>query len=218
VLNIVAGFDHPNRGQVFHDGKPITRPDPQRAMIFQDVQGSLFSWLTVRQNVEFGPRMQGQETAARAEIVHKYLALVGLTDFANYFPHQLSGGMKQRVQIARALANNPEVLLMDEPFGALDAQTRSTLQGELERIWRETAKTVLFVTHDIGESIRLANRIVVLSKGPRSHVLDIISVDLPRPRDPGTGAFAEIYRQVEVLLHSSGTPQKTLDRSDGKRG
>ena len=172
-------------------------------MIFQDVQGSLFSWLSVRQNVEFGPRMQGVEASERAEIACKYIELVGLTDFAEYYPYQLSGGMKQRVQIARALANNPDVLLMDEPFGALDAQTRGTLQGELERIWIETKKTVLFVTHDISESIRLANRIVIFSKGPKAHVLETISVDMPRPRALGSTPFSVIYRQVGSLLHSS---------------
>lgn len=208
VLNIVAGFDSPTHGQVLHDGHPIVKPDPQRAMIFQDVQGSLFSWLTVRQNVEFGPRMQGCDGSKRSAISDKYLALVGLSDFADYFPHQLSGGMKQRVQIARALATDPEVLLMDEPFGALDAQTRSGLQSELERIWSETTKTVLFVTHDIGESVRLADRIVVLCMGPRSHVLDIIPIDLPRPRDPGTAAFAEFYRQAEVLLQAATVPRR----------
>jgi NitT/TauT family transport system ATP-binding protein len=202
VLNIVAGFDFPTQGEVLHDGRRITLPEPRRAMIFQDVQGSLFGWLTIRQNVEFGPRMRGVAEPERTQIVDRYIKLVGLADHADYFPHQLSGGMKQRVQIARALANSPEVLLMDEPFGALDAQTRSTLQGELERIWRETKKTVLFITHDIGESIRLADRIVILSKGPRSHVSAIIKVDLPRPRAPGDGDFAGIYRQVEGLLHS----------------
>jgi NitT/TauT family transport system ATP-binding protein len=205
VLNMVAGFDFPTGGEIFHDGQRVTRPSPRRAMIFQDVQGSLFSWLSVRQNVEFGPRMQGVDASERVDLVGKYIELVGLTDFAQYYPYQLSGGMKQRVQIARALANNPDVLLMDEPFGALDAQTRGALQGELERIWNETKKTVLFVTHDISESVRLADRIVVFSKGPRASVLDTIAVDMPRPRELGSAPFTRIYRQVESLLHSSIT-------------
>jgi NitT/TauT family transport system ATP-binding protein len=202
LLNMVAGFDAPSGGKILHRGNTVTRPEPTRAMIFQNVQGSLFSWLNVQQNVEFGPRMRGIGARERRDIASAYISLVGLADFADSFPHQLSGGQKQRVQIARALANEPEVLLMDEPFGALDAQTRSSLQAELERIWRETRKTVLFITHDIAESIRLADRIIVPSKGPGAHVIADLPVDVPRPRAEGSSAFANIYRDVESLLHS----------------
>ena len=177
VLNMIAGFIPHSGGEILLNGKAINGPGPERGVVFQSF--ALFPWKTVLDNVGFGPKMRGVPKAERDKIAHEYLALAGLTHAANRYPNELSGGMQQRVGVVRALANNPAVLLMDEPFASVDAQTRMTLQEELTRIWQERRPTVIFITHDVPEAVFLANRVVVLSKG---RVLDQIKIDLPRPR------------------------------------
>lgn len=177
ILNMIAGFIPYSGGEILLNGKAIDGPGPDRGVVFQSF--ALFPWKTVLDNVGFGPKMRGIPKAERDKIAHEYLALAGLTHAANRYPNELSGGMQQRVGVVRALANNPAVLLMDEPFAAVDAQTRMTLQEELTRIWQERRPTVIFITHDVPEAVFLANRVVVLSKG---RVLDQVKIDLPRPR------------------------------------
>jgi len=201
LLNLIAGFEKPTRGQVLVAGKEVGRPDASRTVVFQDSQGSLFPWMTAQENVEFGLKMEGMPRAERQERARKYLGLVHLDQFATKCPFELSGGMKQRVQIARALATNPEVLLMDEPFGALDALTRGSLQEELEKVWLETKKTIVFVTHDILEAVRLADRLVVMTGGTNGNTMHSIPVKLPRPRDVLFEEAAKLARQVQELLH-----------------
>ena len=177
ILNMVAGFIPYSGGEILLNGKAVSGPGPERGVVFQSF--ALFPWKTVLDNVGFGPKMRGVPKAERDKIAHEYLALAGLSHAANRYPNELSGGMQQRVGVVRALANNPEVLLMDEPFASVDAQTRMTLQEELTRIWQERRPTVIFITHDVAEAVFLANRVVVLSKG---RVLDQVEVALPRPR------------------------------------
>lgn len=179
LLRIVAGLDQPTSGEVLLEGKTIKSPDPERGMVFQEY--SLFPWRTIIDNIAFGLEMKGESKEKRHRIALKYLKLIGLEAFERSYPYELSGGMRQRVAIARALANDPKVLLMDEPFGSVDAQTRNFLQGELLRIWCETRKTVLFITHSIDEAVYLADRVVVLSARP-GQIREIIEVDLERPR------------------------------------
>ena len=179
LLRIVAGLDKPTSGEVLLEGKVIKSPDPERGMVFQEY--SLFPWRTIIDNIAFGLEMKGVPKDERRKIALKYLKLVGLEAFGHSYPYELSGGMRQRVAIARALANDPKVLLMDEPFGSVDAQTRNLLQGELLRIWGETRKTVLFITHSIDEAVYLADRVVVLSARP-GEIREIIRIDLERPR------------------------------------
>lgn len=204
ILNAVAGFVPAARGQVLVDGRPVTGPDVSRGMVFQSSE-ALFDWLRVRENVEFGPRMRGVDRPRRRELVDYYVQLVGLAFAADKFPRELSGGMKQRVQIARVLANEPAVVLMDEPFGALDAQTREVMQHELERIWLETRPTIVFVTHDIGEAILLGDRIVTMTAGPAGRIKAEYRVDAPRPRDETAPEAIALQRRlredigVEVL-------------------
>jgi len=201
LLNMIAGFEPVSLGRILHGNDPITKPDARRTMVFQDVQGSLFPWLTAQENVEFGLKMSGLNKRVRSEIARHYLELVGLQDAAQKMPFELSGGMKQRVQIARALTIDPQILLMDEPFGALDAQSRGILQAELEKIWLETHKTIVFVTHDVTEAVRLADRIVVFSSGPSAEVVETIAVTLDRPRLPTSVEVARLAQRVESLLH-----------------
>ena len=179
LLNIVAGFQSATSGQILQNGRKITKPDPSRTVVFQDY--ALFGWMTVQQNVEFGLKAKGMPKAQRAELARSLIATVQLSGFEDKFPHQMSGGMKQRAAIARALAPDPDILLMDEPFGALDAQTRVLLQEEIARISSETKKTVIFVTHGIDEAIFLADRVVVMSPRP-GRVREEVLVPLPRPR------------------------------------
>ena len=179
ILNLAAGFARPSSGRVTCDGKDVGSPGPDRAVVFQDA--ALFPWLTLRDNVEFPLKLQGLGSAARLRRSEELLRLVHLWRFRDRYPHELSGGMRQRGAIARALATDPAVLLMDEPFAALDAQTREILQGELERIWGATRKTVIFVTHNVREAVRLADRVVLLATRP-GRVLHEELVDLPRPR------------------------------------
>jgi NitT/TauT family transport system ATP-binding protein len=195
LLNSVAGYVKPNSGEVRVDGEAVIKPGPDRGMVFQ--QYSLFPWKTVKDNVAFGPKMAGQSGASAESVANTFLEMVGLSRFANRYPAELSGGMQQRVGIARALANYPRVLLMDEPFGALDAQTRLMMQESLLNIWNEFGTTVLFITHDIDEAIFLADRVLIMSASPGRIIADF-KVDLPRPRVPevtAEPAFAELKRQ-----------------------
>ncbi len=198
LLNSVAGYVAPTSGQVLVDGVPVTEPGPDRGMVFQ--QYSLFPWKTVRENVAFGPRILGRAEAE--SIANTMIAMVGLTKFANRYPAELSGGMQQRVGIARALATYPNVLLMDEPFGALDSQTRHMMQESLLDIWSEFGITVLFVTHDIDEAVFLGDRVLVMSASPGRIIADIL-VDLPRPRSfevVSDEAFLRLRRQCHEQI------------------
>ncbi len=177
ILNIVAGFIPSSDGEILIDGRAIKGPGADRGVVFQSF--ALFPWKTVLANVGFGLKMRGIDKAERDRIAREYLDLVGLGHAADRYPNELSGGMQQRVGVVRALANNPDVLLMDEPFASVDAQTRMTLQEELTRIWEERRPTIVFVTHDVSEAVFLADRVVVLSRG---HVLEELEIDLPRPR------------------------------------
>jgi len=177
LLNVIAGFLPESGGSIRVDGRPISGPGPDRGVVFQSF--ALFPWKTVLDNVGFGPKMRGVGREARDAIAMEYLQLAGLAHAAERYPAELSGGMQQRVGVVRALANEPDVLLMDEPFASVDAQTRLTLQEELIRIWLDRRTTVLFITHDVPEAVFLANRVVVLSKG---RVMDEIAVDLQHPR------------------------------------
>jgi ABC-type nitrate/sulfonate/bicarbonate transport system ATPase subunit len=179
LLRLVAGLDMPTTGRIVLDGQPVHHPGPDRGMVFQSY--TLFPWLTIAENVAFGLREKGVPVRERVEIVRQWLERVGLTSFAHHYPKQLSGGMQQRTAIARALANNPAILLLDEPFGALDNQTRALMQELLLGIWERERKTVLFVTHDIEEAIFLASRVVVMTARPGRIKADI-RVDLAYPR------------------------------------
>ncbi len=197
LLRMIAGFEKPSEGSLLMWGKPVTAPGPDRGMVFQDY--GLFPWLTVAQNVGFGPAATGQSRSQVAETSRRFVDMVGLTRFADAYPHQLSGGMKQRVAIARVLANDAEVALMDEPFGALDAMTRENLQSELLGIWQESRLTVIFVTHAIEEAILLADRVIVMSAGPGRIVADE-KITLDRPRDPTSPEFNALRRRLSAML------------------
>ena len=183
LLNIIAGLDTPTSGAVYIDGKKIEGTGTERGVVFQ--QYALFPWLTVLKNVMFGLKLQGKSDAEAKEIAMIYIKMVQLEDFVNHYPKELSGGMKQRVAIARAYAVKPEVLLMDEPFGALDAQTRTQLQTELLKTWESERKTCFFITHDVDEAIILAQRVIVMSARP-GRIKDIVDIDIPYPRDQET--------------------------------
>lgn len=199
LLGSVAGYVPPTTGRVLLDGEVVKGPGPDRGMVFQ--QYSLFPWKTVRENVAFGPRILGRYDPTPEAIADTLLEMVGLTKFAHRYPKQLSGGMQQRVGIARALANYPRVLLMDEPFGALDSQTRHMMQESLLKIWAEFGITVLFVTHDIDEAVFLGDRVLVMSAGPGRIIADI-AIDLPRPRDPDL-AVDERFIQLRRHCHET---------------
>lgn len=199
LLNILAGFERPTSGQVLMNGVPIAGPGPERGVVFQDY--ALFPWLTVRENVEFGLRNQGLPASARRARASELIQLVRLEGFADHFPMALSGGMKQRVAIARVLANNPKTLLMDEPFGALDALTRMTLQKQLLEIWQAHQKTVLFITHSVEEALYLADRVVLLSARP-ARILEIIEVKERRPRDLTSPDLLRMRRAALALLEA----------------
>jgi NitT/TauT family transport system ATP-binding protein len=193
ILNLVAGLARPTSGRVLRWEAPIAGPGPDRALVFQDA--ALFPWLTLRDNVEFPLKLQGLGSRVRAERSEELLRLVHLWSFAHRYPHELSGGMRQRGAIARALATDPAVLLMDEPFAALDAQTREILQGEVERIWSATGKTIVFVTHNVREAVRLADRIVLMGTRP-GRILHEERVDLPRPRSAGDPAVSALASAI----------------------
>jgi NitT/TauT family transport system ATP-binding protein len=190
ILNLIAGLMKPTAGRVLDGVREVTGPAPDRAVVFQDA--ALFPWLTLRGNIEFPLKIQGMGEKARARASERLLRLVHLWRFRDSFPHELSGGMRQRGAIARALATDPAILLMDEPFAALDAQTREILQGEVERIWQLERKTVVFVTHNVREAVRLADRVILMGTRP-GRILSEVPIDLPRPRaanDPRVGALA----------------------------
>lgn len=196
LLNIIAGFIEKTEGDVLIGNKKVDKPGRERAMVFQHPDASLFSWLNVKENVEFGLKMKKISREERSNISSKYIDLVGLTGHEKKFPHELSGGMKQRVQLARVLANDPQILLMDEPFGALDAQTRRIMQKELVRIWLETKKTVVFVTHDIQEALILGQKIGIMSKSPSASIYKIYDVNFPYPRNVTSSKFNDQYRNL----------------------
>ncbi|HEX5393034.1 MAG TPA: ABC transporter ATP-binding protein [Rhodocyclaceae bacterium] len=201
LIRTLAGLEQHSAGEVLLDGKPVTGPGRDRGMVFQGY--SLFPWLTVKRNVMFGPEMSGHTRSVAENRASQWLDLVGLTKFADAYPHQLSGGMRQRVAIARALVNEPRILLMDEPFGALDAQTRSKMQSHLLDIWRNLDITVLFITHDLDEAIYLADRILVLKAHP-GEVQEVIEVPVPRPRSPkqfGSPEFLATRARLDALIH-----------------
>ena len=201
LIRILAGLEQASEGEVKLDGKVVSDPGPERGMVFQGY--TLFPWLTVKQNVMFGLRESGYNKGTAESEARQWIELIGLSRFENSYPHQLSGGMKQRVAIARALANKPKVLLMDEPFGALDAQTRSKMQAYLMEIWKNIDITVFFITHDLDEAIYLADRILVLKANP-GEVQEIIEVPVPQPRNPDqflSPEFLATKKRLEALIH-----------------
>jgi NitT/TauT family transport system ATP-binding protein len=199
LLNIVGGFLKPSSGEVLVEGKPVTGPDPKRIFVFQE--NGVFPWLNVEENVGFG--LLRKTEAERRQIVGRYIEMVGLTGFDKSYPRELSGGMRQRVEIARALASSPDIIYMDEPFGALDFITRLKMRADLVRIWREEKKTILFVTHDIEEAVQLADTVLVMSKRPATVSLRQ-TIDLPRPRDLDSPGYLEardrIFREMGMSL------------------
>jgi NitT/TauT family transport system ATP-binding protein len=194
LLNIVAGFLHHTRGQVTVEGQPVQGPDRRRIFVFQE--NGIFPWLTVRDNICFGLR---PDDPRRDDTFRHYVDMVGLKGFENAYPRELSGGMRQRVEIARALASNPEIIYMDEPFGALDFLTRLKMRSDLIRIWQEERKTILFVTHDIEEAVQLADRVIVMSKRPAS-VQEVVRVELPRPRDLDSPEYLAIRDRIFACM------------------
>ena len=201
LIRILAGLETPSSGRMLLDGKEVHGPGPDRGMVFQGY--TLFPWLTVKKNVMFGLEQAGHSKQVAEEDARQWIDLVGLTSFVDSYPHQLSGGMKQRVAIARALANQPRILLMDEPFGALDAQTRAKMQSYLMDIWQNIDITILFITHDLDEAIYLADRILVLKAHP-GEVQELIEVPVPQPRSPDqllSPEFLATKKRLEELIH-----------------
>jgi len=208
LVRILAGLETASSGEVLVGGEPVSGPGPDRGMVFQGY--TLFPWLTVKENVMFGPKMAGTPDFAAEREARQWIEMVGLSKFENAYPHQLSGGMKQRVAIARALANQPRVLFMDEPFGALDAQTRCQMQEYLLEIWKNVDITVVFITHDLDEAVFLADRILVLDPNP-GRVREFVEVPVPRPRAPSQlfePPFMAIRKHVDGLIHPPGSEKK----------
>jgi NitT/TauT family transport system ATP-binding protein len=199
VLKMLAGFEAPTSGEILMDGRPVTGASRDRGVVFQG-DDSLYGWLTAVENVEFGLRMRRVPRRERRDRAMRYLDLVGLTGQEQKYPAELSGGMKQRIQIARVLANEPAMLLMDEPFAALDAQTRTLMQQELSHIWKTTRTTVLFITHDIDEAVTLGTRIGVMRAGPRSQVKGVVEVALNGARSRTDDVFMHYYRLVYDMI------------------
>lgn len=197
LLNLAAGLDNATAGRTCVAGKEVTGPGLDRGVVFQEF--ALFPWLTTLDNVAFGLQSKGVGKAERRAIAQKYVDLVGLSGFETYYIHRLSGGMRQRVGLARALAVEPAALLMDEPFGALDAQTRETMQAALSEIWERTKKTILFVTHDIREAVYLSDRVIVLSGRPATVSLEL-TIDLDRPRNRHDAKFQKFEHELEVAI------------------
>ncbi|MGC2713730.1 MAG: ABC transporter ATP-binding protein [Pseudolabrys sp.] len=216
LIRILAGLEQHSSGEVLLDGKPVSEPGSDRGMVFQGY--TLFPWLTVRKNVMFGLEINGKDRYEAERQAMQWLQLVGLEKFAECHPHQLSGGMKQRVAIVRALANQPRILLMDEPFGALDAQTRARMQAHLMEIWRKIDITIVFITHDLDEAIFLSDRILVLSAHP-GEVQELIEVPVPYPRNPGqfiTPEFLATRARLEELIHKGAAHDADEDEGTYK--
>jgi len=206
LIRIVAGLETLTSGKLLVDGKPVDGPGSDRGMVFQGY--TLFPWLTVKRNVMFGLQVAGESSTIAESEARQWIELVGLSKFEHSYPHELSGGMKQRVAIARALANKPRILLMDEPYGALDPTTRCKMQSYLMQIWRQVDVTILFVTHDLDEAVLLADRIIVLGTNP-SRILEIIEVPVPRPRSVAqmlTPEFLATKHRIEELIHGTEEP------------
>jgi sulfonate transport system ATP-binding protein len=204
LLHLLAGLDRPTTGEVMVDGAPVAGPGTDRILLFQEL--GLFPWLTVRQNVEFGMKMSGVPKQERAERSRFFLRMVHLSHFEDHYIHQLSGGMKQRVALARSLVLMPKILLMDEPFAALDAQTRDLLHDELERVWKETAPTIVFVTHNVREAVRLGDRVLLMSFRP-GRIKKEFEIDLPRPRHVEDSDVAQLSKEI------LGQLREEIDRS-----
>ena len=208
ILNLIAGFETATDGTIRIEGEnsagnwtmPIDGPETDRTVIFQDASAALFPWLNVEENILFGPKLARAQPSDYHDKLKSYLRMIGLTQHAKKFPFELSGGMKQRVQIARALIVEPEILLMDEPFAALDAITKREMQRELARIWQETHKTIIYVTHDIIEALLLGTRVAVMTTGPGARIKQEILVDLPSPRSSNTIEFVNFARTLEVMI------------------
>lgn len=215
LLNILAGFLELTEGEALLYGKPIKGPGQERGVIFQNADAAIFPWMTVYKNVEYGLKMQHVDKKARSEIVEKSIRLVGLSGHEKKHPAELSGGMKQRVQIARSIASNPDILIMDEPFGALDAQTRRKLQDELIEIWRKTKKTILFVTHDLQEAVYLGQQISIFSAAPDANIVNRVSVPFDYPRDLSSPELSEFTRIVHQSLEKAINfhQDKNIDKS-----
>jgi NitT/TauT family transport system ATP-binding protein len=198
LLSMIAGFIEKTSGDLAVDQEEVNKPGRNRGVVFQQADAALFPWLTVKENVEFGLKMKKTPKDIRNETSAQYINLVGLNGHEKKFPRELSGGMKQRVQLARVLANDPDILLMDEPFGALDAMTRRTMQTELVRIWKETNKTVIFVTHDIQEALLLGQRVGVMSVGPSSKIETIYDIPMQYPRSFTDKEFNLFYQSIQA--------------------
>jgi NitT/TauT family transport system ATP-binding protein len=211
LLRMIAGFEDITEGTITVETSPVSGPGPDRGVVFQDY--GLFPWLTIEENIAYGPKEAGYPRAQVKKLVEKYIDLVGLRLFAKKFPHELSGGMQQRVAIARVLANTPSVMLMDEPFGALDALTREQLQNQLSKIQKELGITVLFVTHSIEEAVYLADRVVVMGDGAASGVAGSIhsieTIAIERPRENTTVEFNSYRKSISELIHGTNLPEKS---------
>ncbi|MEE3191222.1 MAG: ABC transporter ATP-binding protein [Pseudomonadota bacterium] len=211
LIRILAGLEQASSGQVLLNGEAVTEPGPERGMVFQGY--TLFPWLTVKKNIMFGLLESGYDKGTAESEAREWINLIGLTKFENSYPHQLSGGMKQRVAIARALANRPKVLLMDEPFGALDAQTRAKMQAYLLEIWKNIDITVFFITHDLDEAVYLADRILVLKANP-GEVQEVVEVPVPQPRSPDqfmNPEFLATKQHIEELIHPPSEQEEDDD-------
>src|SRR5580693_8670661 len=209
-IRIAAGLEDSSGGEILIDGHPVSGPGPDRGMVFQGY--TLFPWRTVKQNVMFGLKMRGQDRSTADAEARQWLDMVGLSKFEGAYPHELSGGMKQRVAIARALANEPRILLMDEPFGALDALTRCKMQSYLMQIWKKVELTVLFITHDLEEACFLADRIIVMGANP-GRVLEVIENPMPRPRTTEqliSPEFLALKHRLDELIHSPSETEEKL--------
>ena len=217
VLRMIAGFLPPSAGEVMVRGSRVKGPGMDRAVVFQG-DAALFNWLTTAENVEFGLRMRRVPEPERRRIIAENIRLVGLEGFEHHHPNQLSGGMRQRLQIARVLSNDPAILLMDEPFGALDAQTRGIMQQELSRIWSSHKKTVLFITHDIEEALLLGDRVAIMTAGPAATIKKVLVVPLARPREVGE-EFLRLRREIKGAIEEEVMKSmRQVDDANGSRG
>ncbi|MDB6021120.1 MAG: NitT/TauT family transport system ATP-binding protein [Pedosphaera sp.] len=216
LLNIIGGFLNCTRGDLLVEGQPVTGPDPRRIFVFQE--NGVFPWLTVQENIGFG--LLKKPAAERAQIVEHYIDMVGLHGFERAYPRELSGGMRQRVEIARALAANPDIIYMDEPFGALDFITRLKMRTDLVRIWQREKKTILFVTHDIEEAVQLADRVLVMSKRPAT-IQTIVPIDLPRPRDLDSRGYLaardRIFSAMGMSLRIGGSEAEATSQVEPQK-